>query len=135
MTINRQRVAENKPKVNEKRIYRFMRLDGIQAVIRKKRKRYKKSPADHVAENRLNREFIAEKPNEKWCTDVTEFKYGHGNKAYLSAIIDLYDGSNVDFTIGKSNNNPLVFQNVSDSKVKNRRSTIDSWRSGISIYI
>lgn len=115
MTINRQRVAENKSKVNEKRIYRLMRLDGIQAVIRKKRKRYKKSPADHVAENRLNREFIAEKPNEKWCTDVTEFKYGHGNKAYLSAIIDLYDGSNVDFTIGNSNNNPLVFQNVASA--------------------
>lgn len=112
LTLNRERTINNQPVVNEKRIYRLMRLFGIQAVIRRKRKRYKKSPADHVAENILNREFKAEKPNQKWCTDVTEFKYGDGQKAYLSAILDLYDGSIVDFTIGKSNNNPLVFQNV-----------------------
>ncbi|WP_281486470.1 hypothetical protein [Lysinibacillus sphaericus] len=43
-------------------------------MIRRKRKRYVSSPAQHVAENRLNREFTARKPNEKWVTDVTEFK-------------------------------------------------------------
>lgn len=47
----------------------------------------------HVAENVLNREFKADKPNEKWVTDVTELKYGEAKKAYLSAIRDLYDGS------------------------------------------
>lgn len=32
------------------------------------------------------------KPNEKWATDVTEFKIiGISEKLYLSAIIDLYD--------------------------------------------
>ncbi|MDM5349940.1 hypothetical protein QUF65_03460 [Lysinibacillus sphaericus] len=62
-------------------------------MIRRKRKRYVSSPAQHVAENRLNREFTARKPNEKWVTDVTEFKLGNGKKAYLSAILDLYDGS------------------------------------------
>lgn len=115
MTINRKRQLMNEPKVNEKRIYRLMRQEGIQAVIRRKRKRYTKSPANHVAENVLNREFTAEKPNEKWCTDVTEFKYGNGKKAYLSAIKDLYDGSIIDFTIGKSNNNPLVFTNLKEA--------------------
>ncbi|WP_080718163.1 hypothetical protein [Lysinibacillus sphaericus] len=62
-------------------------------MIRRKRKRYVSSPAQHVAEKRLNREFTARKPNEKWVTDVTEFKLGNGKKAYLSAILDLYDGS------------------------------------------
>ncbi len=66
-----------------------MRLSGLQSVIRRKRKRYIKSTPQHVAENILNREFIADRPNEKWVTDVNEFKYGNSKKAYLSAILDL----------------------------------------------
>ena len=48
----------------------------------------------YIAENILNREFTADMPNEKWLTDVTEFKYYVGpavHKIYLSAILDLYD--------------------------------------------
>ena len=67
---------------------------------------------DYVAENILTREFTAEKPNQKWCTDVTEFKYGNGKKAYLSAIIDLYDKSIVSYVLGHSNNNQLVFKTM-----------------------
>src|SRR5699024_4520408 len=97
---------------NHKRIYRLMKFAGIEAVIRKKRKPYVKSTPQHIAENTLNREFTANKPNEKWVTDVTEFKYGKGqaSKAYLSAILDLYDGSIISYVIGRSNNNPLVFE-------------------------
>lgn len=62
-----------------------------------------------AAENLLNRDFTAEKLNEKWLTDVTEFKYGKGEKLYLSAIMDLKDNSIVSFAMGKSNNNQLVF--------------------------
>src|SRR5699024_7539515 len=57
-----------------------------------------------------NRECTAVHPNEKWVTDVTEFKYGQASKAYLSAILDLYDGSIISYVIGQSNNNPLVFE-------------------------
>ena len=74
---------------NHKRIYRLMRLSGLQSVIRRKKKRYMKSIPQHVAENILNREFTADKLNQKWLTDVTEFKYGNSKKAYLSAILDL----------------------------------------------
>ncbi|MFD2630418.1 IS3 family transposase [Oceanobacillus kapialis] len=94
---------------NHKRIYRLMKFAGIKAVIRKKRKPYIKSTPQHVAENKLKREFTAENPNEKWVTDVTEFKYGEMSKAYLSAILDLHDGSIVSYVIGRSNNNSLVF--------------------------
>ena len=75
-----------------------------------------------MAENVLNRAFTSEKPNEKWCTDVTEFKYGNGKKAYLSAIIDLYDGSIVSYVFGHSNNNSLVFKTI--------KSAIQSLQSG-----
>jgi putative transposase len=45
-----------------------------------------------IAEIELNRKFTAEKQNEKWVTDVTELKYGSIKKAYLGAILNLYDG-------------------------------------------
>nr|WP_139230798.1 IS3 family transposase [Paenibacillus catalpae] len=98
--------------INHKRIYRLMKLQGIQSVIRRKKPKYMRSTPQQVAENLLNREFQAIAPNEKWVTDVTEFKYGQGQKAYLSAILDLHDKSIVSYVLGHSNNNPLVFQTL-----------------------
>lgn len=100
--------------VNDKRILRICRALGIKSTIKYKNEGCTvsdKSP-QYVAENILNREFTAEKPNEKWLTDVTEFKYyvrGEKKKVYLSAILDLYDRRIVAYMIGDSNNNPLVF--------------------------
>ncbi len=112
LAINRQRKDSNRNAVNEKRVYRLMRVCGLKSVIRRKRKRYIKTMALNVAENVLNRQFKANQSNEKWCTDVTELKYGNGKKAYLSAIIDLYDGSIVSYVLGHSNNNNLVFSTI-----------------------
>ena len=66
----------------------------------------------HIAENLLNRDFHADKPNGKWLTDVTEFKYYIGlekHKIYLSAILDLYDRRIVSFIIRDRNDNGLVY--------------------------
>ncbi|MNS77661.1 IS2 transposase TnpB [compost metagenome] len=98
--------------INAKRVYRLMRLHGIQSVIRRKRKKYVGSTPQQVAENVLNRNFEAEAPNQKWVTDVTEFKYGKGQKAYLSAILDLHDKSIVAYVLGHSNNNSLVLETL-----------------------
>ncbi|KAB2332233.1 DDE-type integrase/transposase/recombinase [Cytobacillus depressus] len=108
MNINR-RFGQN---FNHKRIYRLMTVAGIQSVIRKKKKTYKRLNPIHIVENVLNRDFTADKPNEKWVTDVTEFKYGSSQKAYLSAILDLFDGSIVSNVLGHSNNNKLVFKTI-----------------------
>ena len=110
MTMNLNRKL--KKTFNNKRIYRLMRITGLQSVIRKKKKRYVKTTPQHVAENHLNREFTADKSNQKWLTDVTEFKYGNSQKAYLSAILDLHDKSIVAYVLGHSNNNHLVFSNL-----------------------
>ncbi|XKE55653.1 IS3 family transposase [Sutcliffiella horikoshii] len=97
---------------NHKRIYRLMRVLGIQSIIRRKKSRYKKATPNHIAQNLLNREFQAEKPNEKWVTDVTEFKFGKATKAYLSAIRDLFDGAIISYVLGLKNNNQLVFKTL-----------------------
>lgn len=86
-----------------------MKSINMRSVIRKKRKHYIQSTPQITAENKLNREFYAKKPNEKWLTAVTEFKLLNGKKAYLSAIFDLADKSIVSYVVGHSNNNQLVF--------------------------
>ena len=108
------RIFENKFNqiLNHKRIHRLMKVAGIQSVIRKKKKRYRKSSPQHIAENVLDRNFKAETPNKKWVTDVTELKYGASKKAYSSAIYDLHDGSIISYVLGHRNNNTLVFKTM-----------------------
>ncbi len=115
MTLHMNR--KFKENLNHKRIYRLMKVARLRSVIRVKKKQYKRSTPQHVADNILNREFTAEKPNEKWVTDVTECKYCLSKKAYLSAIRDLYDGSIVSYVLGHSNNNQLVFKTLDQATV------------------
>jgi putative transposase len=110
LTLHMRRQTQKR--INHKRVQRLMKRKGIQSVIRRKKKRYERSTPQQVAENVLNRKFQAEAPNEKWLTDVTEMKYGNGQKAYLSAILDLHDKSIVSYVLGRSNNNPLVFKTL-----------------------
>lgn len=96
---------------SKRRIQRIMRVLGIKSVIRKKRKPYRHSTTITTAENVLHREFKATKPNEKWATDVTEFKIPMSNrKVYLSAILDFYDRSVVSYVLSNRNDNKLVFE-------------------------
>ena len=100
--------------VNDKRVLRICRKERIQSTIKWKPKSCTRSSTDpaHVAKNYLNRDFHADAPNEKWLTDVTEFKYYIGievHKVYLSAILDLYDRRIIAFKLSDRNDNPLVF--------------------------
>lgn len=101
-------------KVNDKRVLRICRKNDIKSSIKYANNgctRQAKNP-QYIADNILHREFIAEKPNEKWLTDVTEFHYYKGiekHKVYLSAILDLFDRRIVSYVIRDSNNNALVF--------------------------
>jgi transposase InsO family protein len=95
---------------SRKRIQRIMGLLGIHSVIRKKKYKYHYSKPDETADNVLKRDFLASTPNEKWATDVSEFKIpGTSKKIYLSAIIDLYDRSIISYVVSGRNDNKLVF--------------------------
>jgi putative transposase len=77
----------------------LMRKLGLKSVQRvKKFSTFKRGKVSVVANNDLNREFTASRPNEKWVTDVTEFKVG-GEKLYFSPIKDLFNGEIVAFTM------------------------------------
>ena len=101
-------------KVNDKRVLRICRKKGIKSTIKYANNGCTRQAANpqFIAKNILNRKFKADAPNQKWLTDVTEFKYYETqeiHKVYLSAILDLYDRRIVSYVIGDSNNNRLVF--------------------------
>lgn len=98
----------NQTHYNPKRTRRLMRLMGIASCIRRKRKGYIKSTPQVTAENVLNREFKADRPNQKWVSDVTEF-HVDGIKLYLCGIKDLCDGSIVSHHHSRINDNRLVY--------------------------
>ena len=78
--------------VNHKCVQRLMQKMGLRAVIRaKKRSRQVPGISDAHVPNVLERDFCAAAPNQKWVIDVTEFNV-KGQKLYLSACMDLYNG-------------------------------------------
>jgi transposase InsO family protein len=101
----------NHTNYSQNRIHRIMKKLDIHSVIRRKKKKYKSSTPETTAENKLKRDFYATAPNQKWATDVTEFKIpGKKKKLYLSAILDLYDRYPVSYMISCRNDNRLVFK-------------------------
>jgi len=115
MYINRL----NQTSYSEGYIHRLMKYLGITARIRRKKINRKKSKPDYVKENILARNFSASKPNEKWLTDVTEFKIPNDTrKLYLSPIMDLYDNSIIEYELSFKNVNSFVFK-MFDRAVEN----------------
>ena len=84
--------------INHKTVQRLMKELGLVCRVRIKKYRSYKGEVGKIAPNLLNRNFYAEKPNQKWVTDVTEFSL-FGQKMYLSPILDLHNGYLVSYTI------------------------------------
>ena len=84
--------------LNHKTVQRLMKQLGLACCIRIKKYRSYKGEVGKIAPNLLNRNFYAEKPNQKWVTDVTEFSL-FGQKLYLSPILDLHNGYLVSYAI------------------------------------
>lgn len=94
-------------KINHKTVQRLMKNMGLKSLVRMKKYRSYRGQVGKVAPNLLERDFTASKPNEKWVTDVTEFHL-HGEKLYLSPILDLYNGEIIAYNIEKRPVYPLV---------------------------
>lgn len=94
--------------VSEKVIRRIMKEEGLVVKVKKKRKYNSYQGELSLApDNLLKRDFHANKANEKWLTDITEFSIKAG-KVYLSPIIDCLDGMPISWKIGRSPNAVLV---------------------------
>lgn len=77
--------------INRKKVQRLMGLMQLKSVVRPKKYRTYRGTVGRIAPNVLQRQFEAHRPNQKWVTDVTEFKVGD-KKLYLSPALDLFNG-------------------------------------------
>ncbi len=95
-------------KISEKTVRKIMKEDNLVVKIKKYRKynSYRGEISPEVP-NLINRNFKANKPNEKWLTDISEFAIPAG-KIYLSPIIDCFDGKIVSWEIGEIPDSKLV---------------------------
>jgi len=81
--------------INHKAVYRIMARYGLQSVIRRKYN-YKGSQRLMKYDNLLQRNFRADRPNQKWCTDISYIITKQG-RLYLSVIKDTFDSSIVAY--------------------------------------
>ncbi|WP_290657030.1 IS3 family transposase [Anaerovibrio sp.] len=87
-------------KVNHKVVQKLMRQCGLKCVTRKRNKYNSyKGNIGKTAPNIIARDFVADSPNKKWATDVTEFVTTKGDKVYLSPILDMFNGEIVSYNI------------------------------------
>ncbi|RMH87319.1 IS3 family transposase [Lysobacter pythonis] len=84
--------------INHKLVQRLMQVMGLKSLVRPKRYKSYKGEVGGVAPNLLERDFKADEPEQKWVTDVTEFKV-NGEKLYLSPVMDLYNREIVAFQL------------------------------------
>ena len=106
---------------NRKKVQRIMNKYYLKPRYYKEPKdnTNKKRVEENIKSNLLKRNFEADKPNKKWCTDVTYLIY-KGSRAYLSSIIDLYDMKIVAYIISKHNDNKLVMDTLNEAIAKRK---------------
>ena len=103
---------------NPKTILRVMQKYNLLSVVR--RKKYRNyGEYLHRYPNLLNRDFKAERPNQKWVTDISYIKTNQGT-LYLSVIRDLYDNSIVAYKTGTEQNINLVLSTIREAKKREK---------------
>ena len=103
---------------NPKTILRVMQKYNLLSEVRRKKYRNYGNYL-HRYDNLLNRDFSADKPNQKWVTDISYIKTGQGF-LYLSIIRDLYDNSIVAYKTGTEQNINLVLSTIRAAKRKEK---------------
>lgn len=94
--------------VGRKRVIRLMQQEGLKARVRKRFKCTINSDHDQpVAANLLDRNFEAERPNEKWVGDTTELVTSNG-KLFLTVILDLFSKYVVGWSLSPVNDRHLT---------------------------
>ena len=103
---------------NPKTILRVMNKYSLLSVVR--RRRYcNYSQALHRYDNMLNRDFHADRPNQKWVTDISYIRTSQGF-LYLSVIRDLYDRSIIAYNTSTVQNINLVLNTIKAAKKKEK---------------
>ena len=103
---------------NPKTVLRVMQKYNLLSVVRRKKFHYC-SQYLHRYPNALNRDFSANRPNQKWVTDISYIKTSQGF-LYLSVIRDLYDNSIVAYKTAKEQSIKLVLDTIKAAMKKEK---------------
>ena len=111
-----------------------MREEGLEVVYNRRRRRWSSYAGEVSAAppNLVARDFSAPAPDELWVTDITEFRIPAG-KAYLSAVVDCFDGRPAGWRIGPSPTAALANGSLADAVAARRagaRTVVHSDRGG-----
>ncbi|PSV64875.1 IS3 family transposase [Photobacterium angustum] len=111
--------------INHKTVQRFMGQLNLKSIVRPKRYCSYKCDIGKTTPNILNRNFTATRPDEKWVTDVTEFKVKK-QKVYLSPVVDLFTQEVVVYNVTNNARLLLVIDMLTSalSKLKVGEKTI-----------
>ena len=103
-----RRVTAKLERVNHKRVQRLIQAMGLQ-VCTKKRRKYSayRGEQGKLAPNLLQRDFKANRPNEKWLTDITEFSV-KAEKLYFSPILDCFNNELIAYGLSRSPSGAFV---------------------------
>ena len=113
-------LSEAGERVSQKRVGRLMREEGLRARARQRFRSTTMSEHDQpIAPNVLARQFAADRPNQRWVGDTTEFLIGSSAKVYLAAILDLYSRFIVGWALSAVNDRHLTLRAL-DMAVKRR---------------
>ena len=96
---------------NPKTVLRIMNKYGLLSEIRRRKKYKQMGQQLHKYENVLNRNFVADRPNQKWVTDISYIHTAQG-VLYLSMIRDLFDNSIVAYKTGTEQTVNLVLNTI-----------------------
>ena len=98
-------------RISRKRTIRLMQEERLKARIRK---RYKvTTDSDHdqpIADNLLQQTFEAERPNQRWAGDTSEFVIAESGKLYLAVILDLFSRFVVGWAVSAVNDRHLTIK-------------------------
>lgn len=90
-------------RVNHKLVLKLMKEMDLHCKVRRQKYKSYKGEVGKSAPHLIKRDFHADKPNQKWTTDVSEFSISAG-KLYLSPILDMFNGEIISYNVGKSPN-------------------------------
>lgn len=106
--------------INHKAVLRLMNKMGIQSVARRRKpSSHWQNNSQHYYKNHLQRNFKANKPNQKWATDITYIATTHG-WAYLCTIKDLHDGFIVAHHLQRRQTQSLVINTLNKALTKEK---------------
>lgn len=72
-------------------IHKYMNKEmKLQSIVRPEKIKYRPEKAYHIFDNKLNRNFVADEANQKWCTDFTYLYLANHDVRYNCTILDLY---------------------------------------------